>query len=97
MRAAVLGAGSLGTIIGALIAHTGKQIDLIDTNNEHVVALNQTGATITGSLELNVPVTALTPDQMTGQYDLVFLLTKQTSNQQTLTRLLAHLHEELCV
>lgn len=97
MRAAVLGAGSLGTIIGALIAHTGKQIDLIDTNKEHVDALNQTGATITGSLELNVPVTALTPDQMTGQYDLVFLLTKQTSNQQTLTRLLAHLHENSVV
>jgi len=97
MRAAVLGAGSLGTIIGALIAHTGKQIDLIDTNKAHVDALNQTGATITGALELNVPVTALTPDQMTGQYDLVFLLTKQTSNQQTLTRLLAHLHENSVV
>jgi 2-dehydropantoate 2-reductase len=29
---------------------------------------------------------------MAGQYDLVFLLTKQTSNQATLTGLLAHLH-----
>jgi 2-dehydropantoate 2-reductase len=92
MRAAVVGAGSLGTIIGALIAHAGKPIDLIDTNREHVEALRRNGATITGSIELNVPVTALTPDEMAGQYDLVFLLIKQTSNQETLTRLLAHLH-----
>ncbi|QYD71898.1 2-dehydropantoate 2-reductase [Paraburkholderia edwinii] len=97
MRAAVVGAGSLGTIIGALIAQAGKQIDLLDTNREHVEALNRMGATITGSIELNVPVTALTPDEMTGQYDLVFLLTKQTSNQQTLTQLLPHLHADSVV
>ena len=92
MRAAIVGAGSLGTIIGALITQAGKQIDLIDAYREHVDALNRTGATITGSLDLNVPVIALTPDQMSGTYDLVFLLTKQTANRETLTPLLPYLH-----
>lgn len=91
MRVAIVGVGSLGTIIGALISQAGKQIDLVDAYQEHVDALNQHGATVTGSLDLNVPVKAYTLDQMTGTYDLVFLLTKQTTNKETLTRLLPHL------
>ncbi len=97
MRAAIIGAGSLGTIIGALITRAGKQIDLIDTYREHVDALNSNGATITGSVEMNVPVVALTPDEIAGHYDLVFLLTKQTSNRDMLSKLLAHLHADSIV
>lgn len=93
MRAAIVGVGSLGTVIGALITQAGKQIDLVDSYREHVDALNRSGATITGSMELNVKVTALTPDQLSGAYDLVFLLTKQTANGTILPLLLPHLHE----
>ncbi|AXF03062.1 ketopantoate reductase family protein [Paraburkholderia hospita] len=97
MRAAIIGAGSLGTIIGALITRAGKQIDLIDTYREHVEALNSNGATITGAVGLNVPVVALTPDEIAGHYDLVFLLTKQTDNRAMLSKLLAHLHADSIV
>lgn len=100
MRIAVLGAGSLGTIIGALITKgtMGKhEVILIDANKEHVQALNEKGATITGFLELNVPVKAITPDQMEGRYDLVILLTKQTFNHIALKQVLPHLHENSTV
>ena len=97
MRAAIVGVGSLGTIIGALITQAGMQIDLVDTFQAHVDALNASGAMIIGAIGLNVPVKALTPDQLTGQYDLVFLLTKQTSNPEVLSRLLPHLHSESAV
>lgn len=97
MRAAIVGAGSLGTIIGALINRAGMQIDLVDAYKDHVDALNRSGATITGAVELNVPVKAYTPDQLTGTYDLVFLLTKQTANQETLSRLLPHLRADSSV
>lgn len=97
MRAAIVGAGSLGTIIGAFINQAGKQIDLVDAYKDHVDALNRSGATITGSVDLNVPVKAYTPDQLTGTYDLVFLLTKQTSNRETLSQLLPHLHPDSAV
>jgi len=97
MRTAILGAGSLGIIIGALIAKSGQQIDLIDSYQENVDALNANGATVTGFLDLNVPVKALVPEQMEGYYDLIILLTKQTANQAALTQILPYLHKESVV
>ncbi len=44
MRTAIIGAGSLGTIIGALMAKGGRPADLIDTDSAHVEALNRDGA-----------------------------------------------------
>lgn len=92
MRAAIVGAGSLGTIIGALMTNGDHPVDLIDANREHVDALNRDGARVTGEMDLLVPVRALMPDQMYDQYDLVFLLNKQTSNQVVLPSLLPFLH-----
>lgn len=97
MRTAIIGVGSLGTIIGALMTYKGKPVDLFDANKEIVDALNTQGATITGFMELNVPVKAYTPDQMSGKYDLVFLLSKQTANVVVLKNLLPFLHEESIV
>ncbi|EGO62768.1 ketopantoate reductase family protein [Acetonema longum] len=97
MRTAILGAGALGIIIGALMARNGKQVDLIDSYKENVDALNTNGATVTGNLSLHQAVKALTPEQLTGNYDLVILLTKQTANQEALTQFLPHLHKESVV
>jgi len=97
MRTAILGAGALGIIMGALIAKGGYPVDLIDSYKENVDALNANGATVTGFLELNVPVRALTPDQLEGCYDLVFLLTKQTNNEIALKQILPHLHKDSIV
>lgn len=97
MKTAILGAGSLGIIIGALIAKSGRQIDLIDSYQENVDALNANGATVTGFLDLNVPVKALVPAQLEGYYDLIILLTKQTANATALTELLPHLHTKSVV
>lgn len=91
-RVALMGAGSLGTIIGALVAKNGGQMTLIDANREHVDALNRNGATVTGKMDLkNIPVIAITPQEMSGVYDLVFLLAKQTYNDVALSQLAPHL------
>ncbi len=97
MKLAVLGAGSMGTIAGALMTKNGYDVTLIDANTEHVDAMNKHGATITGKMELNVPVKAVTPDQMEGTYDIVFYLVKQTSNEPALKALVPHLHEDSVV
>ena len=97
MRTAILGAGALGIIIGALMTKNGKQVDLIDSYQENVDALNADGARVTGNLELHWPVTALTPQEMRGEYDLILLLTKQTANETALPRLLPHLHPDSIV
>lgn len=97
MRTAILGAGALGIIMGALITKGGYQVDLVDSYKENVDALNANGATVTGFLELNVPVKALTPDQLEGTYDLVLLLTKQTNNEIALNQILPHLNKDSIV
>jgi len=97
-RAAILGAGSLGTIMAAKVAQNGGTCELIDTNKEHVDALNNNGATVTGFLDMkNVPVKAITPEQMEGIYDLVIVLTKQLANKAALTNLLNYIDENSVV
>ena len=83
MRSAIYGAGSLGTVMGAWLARNGVQIDLINRNRKHVDALNKSGAHITGTVNMTVPVHALLPEEMTGRYDIIFLMTKQLNNRET--------------
>ena len=94
MRMAIMGTGSLGTIVGALITKNGHSIDCIDVNREHVMALNAKGAKIVGLMDLVQPVTALTPDEMTGEYDVFFYLAKTTDNNSALPYILKHLKRD---
>ncbi len=82
MRACIYGAGAMGTVLGAYIASAGKQIDLITRNREHVRALNAGGADIVFACGggFNAKVNAILPEEMCGQYDIVFLMTKQRDN-----------------
>lgn len=91
MRMGIMGAGSLGTIVGALLTKNGYDVDLIDVNVAHVKALNEKGARITGLMELVQPVKAITPDEMTGEYDILFYLTKTTQNESALKYVSKHL------
>ena len=87
MRAAIYGAGSLGTILGAYIAKNGGAIELINRNKAHVEALQKNGATVTGTVNFTQKVTAYTPDEMSGVYDIIFLMTKQQQNSEVVTYL----------
>lgn len=91
MRTAVMGAGSLGTIAGALLTKAGLDVVLVDANEEHVNALNADGATVAGKMELNTPVTAITPDRMEGVYDLVVYLVKSTFDEAALPQATGHM------
>lgn len=82
MRAAIYGAGSLGTILGAYITKNGGQIELINRNKAHVEALNKNGASVTGTVTFKQKVTAYTPEEMSGKYDILFLMTKQQQNAE---------------
>ncbi|MBE5780662.1 MAG: 2-dehydropantoate 2-reductase, partial [Clostridiales bacterium] len=82
MRIAIYGAGSLGTILGAYLTKAGADCTLVNRNKAHVDALNTKGAVITGTVEMTVDVKAITPDEMNGTYDVIFLLTKQLQNPE---------------
>lgn len=87
MRAAIYGAGSLGTILGAYITRNGGSIELINRNKSHVEALQKNGATVTGTVSFTQEVTAYTPEEMEGRYDIIFLMTKQQQNREVVTYL----------
>ncbi|MBQ4063254.1 MAG: 2-dehydropantoate 2-reductase [Bacteroidaceae bacterium] len=82
MRAAIYGAGSLGTILGAYITKNGGKIELINRNKEHIEALQKKGAKVIGTVEFSQPVKAYTPAEMSGAYDIIFLMTKQQQNSE---------------
>lgn len=97
MKVAIYGAGSLGTVLGAYISKAGVDIDLITRNKDHVDAMNEGGAKIIGTVDMTVPVHALTPDQMTEKYDLIILLTKQLDNVNVLKGLEKNMTEDCIV
>ena len=94
MRAAIYGAGSMGTILGAFITRAGGKIDLINHDKEHIAALKENGAHVVGTVEFTQPVSALLPEEMTGKYDIIFLLTKQQRNREVVTFLKDYLSED---
>ena len=82
MRAAIYGAGSLGTILGAYITKNGGSIELVNRNKAHIEALQKEGAKVIGTMNFTQKVTAYTPDAMSGKYDIIFLMTKQQQNKR---------------
>jgi len=91
MRMAIMGAGSLGTIIGALLARAGQEVDLIDSNEAHVNALNKNGARVVGKMDCCSAVKAFKPEQVTGEYDIILYLVKTTHDAEALPMVKKHL------
>lgn len=91
MRVAIYGAGSLGTILGAYITRAGEKIELINRNKAHIEALQSHGAQVVGTVQFTQAVEAYTPDQMSGTYDVIFLMTKQQHNAEVVTMLQEYL------
>ena len=87
MRVAIYGAGSLGTILGAFISKAGVPVELINRNKAHIEALKTKGAQVVGTMEFCQPVIAYTPDEMSGEYDILFLMTKQQHNAEVVQML----------
>ena len=71
MKYAILGAGSLGTVMGAYLTKRGVDIELVNRNAAHVAALREKGARVTGTVDMTVPVKALLPQEMAGPYDVI--------------------------
>lgn len=97
MRTAIYGCGAMGTVLGAYLNKNGHETLMIDASAEHVQALNEKGARVSLCADFITPVKAITPEQMEGKFDLVFLLTKQTVNQEVLPKLLPFLKPDSTV
>jgi len=87
MKAAIYGAGSIGTVLGALISKKGVDIELVDNDPKQVEALQKNGAILKGTIELNTPVKAIFPEQMTPGYDVIILAINSNGNSEVLPKL----------
>ena len=93
MRNMIYGAGSLGTILGALLAEQGVDVTLVSRNRDHVRALQEKGATVSGSMSKTVKVSACLPEEIEGTFDRIFIMTKQLDNPGIARFLKPHLAE----
>lgn len=84
----------MGTILGAYITRAGEAIDLVNRNKAHVEALRANGAHVTGTVEFTQKVNVLFPDEMSGLYDIILLMTKQQQNRQVVSMLKEHLADD---
>ena len=97
MKVAIYGAGAMGTVLGAFLTEGGQPVDLISRNKAHVAGLRQSGATVrcvADGIEKTVQVSAFFPEEMTEQYDVIFLMTKQRENPQIVRFLQEKLTDE---
>ena len=69
MRICIYGAGAMGFSLGAYLKDSGVESELVTRNAAHVEAMKARG------------YNALLPDGMFGQYDIIFLATKQRENR----------------
>lgn len=94
MRLLIYGAGSLGTVFGAYLSKAGTPVTLVTRNRAHVEALRKNGATLTGTVQMCVPVKACFPEEIEETYDIIFLFTKQLENESVAEFLRPHLAED---
>ena len=82
MRVCIYGAGAMGTSLGVLLSRAGVESDLVSRNREHVTALRGKGGLLKFANEtVCEKVSALLPEEMKGEYDLIILSTKQRENR----------------
>jgi 2-dehydropantoate 2-reductase len=82
MKIAVVGAGAMGSLFGALLAEAGQEVWLYDVWVEHVRAVNQNGLKIEREGNTRtVRVNAATDPAQIGGADLVIIFVKSTQTQ----------------
>lgn len=79
MKIAVVGAGAMGSLFGALLAESGEDIRLYDIWEEHVKAINEKGLGIELDDKIRlVSVNATTDKGQIGKTDLAIIFVKST-------------------
>ncbi|MBR0085815.1 MAG: 2-dehydropantoate 2-reductase [Lachnospiraceae bacterium] len=88
-KIAIMGAGSMGTVLGSFLAKGGLDVTFIDADAEHIKALNENGAHIIGAMDFTVPAKAMVADSIEGKFDLIFFMSKQTFNDTAIPQMIA--------
>ena len=83
MKIVILGAGALGSIIGAHLARAGEDVIII-ARGERAAYLQQHGITLTGLADFTVPVTVTTQPQTVREADVLVVAVKTYDTDRAL-------------
>jgi 2-dehydropantoate 2-reductase len=92
MRLLIWGAGAIGGTVGAYLKRAGHDVTFVDVVGEHVAAIAGPGLSITGPIEtFRIAAPAFTPDQLGGEWDVIFLCVKAHHTAEATRALSPHL------
>jgi 2-dehydropantoate 2-reductase len=92
MKIVILGAGALGTVLGAHLARAGEDVTLI-ARGQRAAYLQAHGATLTGLVDCTVPITVVTNPQQIHEAD-VLIVTVKTYDMAPALKSIQHLQVE---
>src|SRR6266446_1479261 len=92
MKIIILGAGALGTVLGAHLARAGEDVTLI-ARGQRAAYLQEHGATITGLVDFTVPVRVVTDPQQVHDADIL-IITVKTYDMESALQSIKHLQVE---
>jgi 2-dehydropantoate 2-reductase len=75
MKIVILGAGALGTVLGAHLARAGEDVRLI-ARGQRAAYLQEHGATLIGVVDFTVPVHVVTDPQQVQEADVLMVTVK---------------------
>ena len=88
----IWGAGAIGGTVGAFLARAGHDITFVDIDASHVAAINAGGLRVVGPVDrFTAHAPALTPGQVSGTWDRIFLCVKAHHTKAACTALAPHL------
>ena len=83
MKIAVVGAGAMGSLFGALLAEAGSEVWLLDVWAEHIKVINEKGLSVEREGKTrSVEIQAATNPQSIGPADLVIVFVKSTQTAE---------------
>ncbi len=98
MKIAILGAGAMGSLYGAMLKEAKEDVWLLNRWEEHIRAIREKGLTISSrSGDRTVFVNATTAAQEIGKVDLVIVFVKSYSTREGMRGALSLLGEETMV
>src|SRR4029453_5620295 len=84
MNIVILGAGALGTVLGAHLARAGEDVTLL-APGQRAAYLQEHGATITGMVDFTVPVRVVTDPSQLHDADVLIVTVKTYDMESALT------------
>lgn len=91
----IVGAGAIGATIGAHFVRSGHRVTFVERARDHVVRMREAGLSITGPLaDFGVPVSAIFPEELDGQYEQVLLCVKAQDTEAATRSIAPHLARE---